>query len=180
VNRRLQYLNLFGVLALAALCVFQWRTDSRLNQEINRLEKVRIEKAQKLSEQERALEGVNRDFTLFKEQFTRAQADLNDERRKLRETEGENLRLSAECVQLREGITNWANAVAERDVRLAEANQRINDLAERLNESIRKYNGLASNYNNVVEDLNAVQSRGSRSKSGQESNPAQVPPGHQD
>lgn len=163
MNRRLQYLNLFGVLVLMALCVFQWRTDSRLNQEINLLEKARIEAVQKISEQEQALEGANRDLSLFKEQFTRAQTDRNGERRKLRETESENLRLSAECVQLREGITNWANAVAERDMRLAEANLRINELAERLNESIRKYNGLASNYNNVVEDLNAVRSKGLRS-----------------
>ena len=162
MNRRLQYLNLLGVLALAALCVFQWRTDGRLNREINRLEKTRIDHARKIGEQEQALKGANDDLNLFKEQFSRAQADLNDARRKLDETERENLQLNSACVQLRESITNWANAVAERDTRLAEANQRINELADRLNESIRKYNELASNYNGVVEDLNATRSGAGR------------------
>jgi hypothetical protein len=65
---------------------------------------------------------------------------------------------------LKSSVTNWVNAVAERDKRLEENNLRIQELATNLNSSIAKYNQLASNYNIVVKDLNALRSQAAPAK----------------
>jgi len=154
VSRGLQYANLAGVLALAILCVVQWRRDRDLNLEVNRLEKTRIAGESKIQEQEKTLLGLTSDLALFKEQLTTARSDLRQARDRLRTVESENFQLTGERDQLREAITNWMSAVAIRDERINEANGRIRDLADQLNASIRKFNELTTNFNNVVTELN--------------------------
>ena len=152
--RRLQLANLAGVLALAILCVIQWKRDRALNLDVNRLEKARIENEQTISEQKKNLDGLNSDLAMFKEQLTGARTELSEAQEKLREMETQNSRLISERDQVRESLTNWMNAVHVRDERLKEANASIQDLADRLNAAIEKYNELATNYNSVVNDLN--------------------------
>lgn len=164
MSRRLQFFNLIGVVALAGLCVFQWRADRRLNLEVGRLEKMRIDNEQKIIEQQKTADGLGRDLAFFKEQFNQAHTDLAEVKGKLREEESLNERLQNERDQLRESITNWTQAVAERDARLKEANERIGELADKLNGAIRKYNELASNYNGVVGELNATRPGDSQKK----------------
>lgn len=163
MNRRLQVFNLIGVIALALVCVLQWRRDRALNLELNHSEKTRLEQQGKLAEQEKNLRGLSDDLALFKEQLTRAQSEAGDARKQLREAENKNESLASARDQLQESVTNWANAVTARDRLIAEANENISQLNERtralteqLNASILKFNELGTNYNSVVKTLNEL------------------------
>ena len=152
--KRLGWINLVGVLALAALCAMQWQRDRRLNLEINRLEKVRQAQEVKISDQEKASSGLSADLARFKEQFKEAHTDANDARKTVRELEQKHDQLARERDQLRASVTNWAAAVTARDESLKQANERLRDTTLRLNESILKFNELASNYNASVQRFN--------------------------
>ena len=156
---RLHYVNLVGVLALALLCMAQWRHDRDLNLEVNRLEKARQDQTVKLTEQEQIVRGLTADLAQFKEQFGKAQTELSDERQKLRMSEHDVRQLSAERDQLKTSVTNWANAVTIRDERLKEAGAQIRRLSDESNASIRRFNELATNHNALVKDLNEVRAR---------------------
>jgi uncharacterized phage infection (PIP) family protein YhgE len=152
--KRLDWINLLGVLALAALCAVQWQRDRRLNLEVNRLEKERIAQQEKISEQEKAAAGISADLARFKEQFKEAHTDANDARKTLRALEQKHDQLALERDQLKASVTNWAAAVTARDESLKQANERLRDTTLRLNESILKFNELASNYNASVQRFN--------------------------
>ncbi len=154
MNRGLQFFNLFGVLALAVLCAVQWQSNRQLNLETNQLEKTRQTQQQKISEQEEAARGLTEDLSRFKEQVKAQHEDLDDAKKKLRETERAVAGLTAERNELRESVTNWVNAVAQRDALVKEANGRILELSTNLNASIQKFNELATNYNKTVQELN--------------------------
>jgi len=156
---RLHYVNLAGVLALAALCVFQWQANRRLNLEVNQLEKTRLDQAARLAEQEQIVRGLNSDLAQFKEQFTQAQAELGDMRKKLDAAQLEIRQVTVERNQLKTSVTNWAAAVSVRDERLTEAGSQLRKLGDDLNASIRKFNDLATNYNAVVKELNELRAR---------------------
>ncbi len=154
MNGRLKYVNLFGVLALAALCIVQWARDRRLNLEIRHLDQVRLRQVVEIDEQANTLKGLNEDLSQLKislanERSLRAQAE-----QKLGAVEDANAQLTGERDQLKAAITNWANAVALRDERMKEANTRIEQLAADLNASIRKYNELVTNHNASVKAPN--------------------------
>ncbi|HWC59543.1 MAG TPA: hypothetical protein VHC44_07590 [Verrucomicrobiae bacterium] len=159
MNRALQYLNFFGVLALAALCAIQWQHDRQLNLQTIQLEKTRQSQQQKIFEQEETARGLSADLTDFKQRFKTEHDDLEETKRKLRENETAAAALTLEREQLKESITNWTAAVAQRDVLMKEANSRIEEVSAQLNGSIRKYNELATNYNNVVRELNEARAK---------------------
>jgi chromosome segregation ATPase len=158
MNRWLQYLNLFGVLALAALCVFQWRMNRQLNLDVNRLEKTRIEQTTQIDEQSKKLKGTTEDLETFREQVTRANLDLKEQTEKSAASDVKIDSLRLERDALKESLAKWTNAVAERDKHLKESNAQIQKLADDLNSAVKKYNQLATNYNAVVKDLNELRS----------------------
>lgn len=158
MNRCLQYLNLFGVLALAALCVFQWRMNRRLNLEVNQLEKTGISQTVQFDEQSKKLKGTTDDLETFREQLTRANVNLKAETDKFAGNEAKIENLTLERDELKINLSKWTNAVAERDERLKEYNEQIQKMADDLNAAITKYNQLATNYNTAVNDLNALRS----------------------
>jgi chromosome segregation ATPase len=152
--KRLLWINFLGVLALSILCVVQWQRDRRLNLQVNRLEKTRIEQEEKLSEQQKAAAGLASDLSHFKEQFKEAHTEATQSRAALRKSEEENAQLLRERDQLKASVTNWAAAVTARDESLREANERLRETAARLNESVLKFNELATNYNASVKRFN--------------------------
>jgi chromosome segregation ATPase len=158
MSRRLQYWNLFGVLALGVLCVFQWRHDRQLNLELNESKKTLQAQERQLAENAKAMDGLRGDLAGFKESYTSARAEASELQKKLQGQERENAQLTGERDQLKESITNWVAAVTVRDERLKEANARLNELVTKLNDSITKFNSLATNYNSVVDQLNAARS----------------------
>src|ERR1017187_2884920 len=150
MNGQLKYVNLFGVLALATLCIAQWQQDRRLNLEIGRLDQVRLQQAAKIDEQTNVLKGLNEDLGQLKTALANEQSLRSQAEQKVLSSESTNEQLILERDQLKAAITNWANAVALRDERMKEANARIEQLAADLNASIRKYNELATNRNAAV------------------------------
>jgi chromosome segregation ATPase len=159
MNRRLQYLNLFGVLALAGLCIFQWRMNRQLNLEVNQLEKSRIEQTVQFDEQSKKLKGTTEDLEAFRGQLTRANVSLKEQIDKSAGDETKIENLTVERDELKTALVKWTNAVAERDQRLKESNAQIQKLADDLNAAVVKYNQLATNYNSVVNDLNELRSK---------------------
>jgi chromosome segregation ATPase len=127
MNRKLQFVNLFGVVALVVLCVVQWRQNRQLNLGVNDLEKARQTQERKIAEQEKFVRGLTEDLTHFKEQFTSARSELTGTREKLNVAEQTLTQISDERDQLQANLTNWMNAVTERDVKLKEANERITE-----------------------------------------------------
>ena len=154
--KRLAWINLFGALALAALCVVQWQRDRRLNLQVNRLEKARMELEEKYSEQQKTAAGLASDLSRFKEQFKEIHDEATETVGKLRKSEQENAQLQTERDQLKASVTNWAAAVTARDERLREVNERLRDTAARLNDSVLKFNELATNYNASVKRFNEL------------------------
>ncbi len=155
MNNRLNYLNLVGVLALAALCIAQWQRDRRLNLDLGRLDQMRLQQAAKIDEQAGLLKGLNEDLSQLKISLAKEQSLRSQVEQKVASTENVNQQLTLERDQLKAAITNWTNAVAVRDERMKEANARIKQLAADLNTSIRKYNELATNRNAVVKTSGA-------------------------
>jgi chromosome segregation ATPase len=156
MNGRLNYLNLFGVFALAVLCIAQWQRDRGLNLEIGHLDQVRLQEAAKIDEQAGLLKGLNDDLGQLKTSLGNEQSLRSQAEQKVVSTEGANQQLTLERDQLKATITNWANAVALRDERMKEANGRIEQLAADLNASIRKYNELVTNRNAAVKATGAT------------------------
>ena len=155
MNRRLQYVNLFGVLALAGLCLLQWRHDRGLNLELIRSEKARLGQTDELAEKAATIQGLNEDLAQLKISLSNERALRLESDQKLKSNGLAIQQLTSESAQLKTAMTNWSHAVALRDERLKTANSRIDQLADELNASIRKYNELVTNYNSVVNQLNA-------------------------
>jgi chromosome segregation ATPase len=159
MNSRLKYLNLFGVLALATLCIAQWQRDRHLNLELGRLDQMRLQQAARIDEQAVLLKGLNEDLSQLKTSLTNEQSLRLQVEQKVASTESANQQLALERDQLKVAITNWANAVALRDERMKEANTRIEQLAADLNASIRKYNELATNRNAAAKTSGATRAQ---------------------
>ncbi|HUJ11849.1 MAG TPA: hypothetical protein VL171_17705 [Verrucomicrobiae bacterium] len=156
---RLIYVNLFGVMVLAALCVCQWVHDRRLNLQIEYLDQVRLAQSAKIEDQASQLKGASEDLNQLKTSLA-AERDLRSlaERKRI-SSDAADKQLTQERDQLKAAISNWANAVTLRDNRMKEANAKIEQLAADLNASIRKYNGLVTNYNAVVRSLGGAHSQ---------------------
>ncbi len=156
MNRALHYINSLGVVALAILCIFQWRANRESNLEANRLEKLRIEHSTEIEDLSRKLKGYTDDLENFRGQITRAAAKSSETDKKLATAERELDQARIEIAQLKTSVTNWADAVATRDILIKEANERIQQLSEQLNANVLTYNKLATNYNAVVAQLDAL------------------------
>ncbi|MCL4178563.1 MAG: hypothetical protein KJ072_12580 [Verrucomicrobia bacterium] len=150
----LQYLNLFGVLALGVCCVVQWRTNRELNLEAYRLERLRQEQSHQLEERDRRIQQGAADLDRFREQLTRAGDRLKESEAGLTTARDELAQLTRERDQLRSAVTNWAEAVAARDARLEEAAGQLERLASDRNEAVRRHNELAERLNETIGQLN--------------------------
>lgn len=159
MNRALIILNAFGVLALGALCIVQWRAEKRLHLDIGALKKANWEQSSKLTESAASLKGCAVDLESFREQIIRLNKNLNENRAQLAGLEHQLRQVSAERDQLKARLDEWQRAVAERDDRLKEANTQIQTLAADRNAAVVKYNELATKYNAAVKNLNAAITR---------------------
>jgi len=159
MNRLLQYFNLCGVVALAILCIVQWRSNRQVNLEAFGLTKIRLEQQEKISAQEKSLKGCTQDLDSFREQLTRASSTLKEIENKLATAERDNRQLSAERDQLKTNVANWTAAAAARDEQLKIANTELQKLGQERNDAVTKFNELAGKYNKVVSDLNEARAK---------------------
>jgi len=150
----LSFINLAGVLALGVLSISQWSENRQLNQEINRLESIRIDNVKKLDERDHTIAGNLEDIELLRNQILSLTDLLKTTEGELNTEEKLNARLTAENEQLKASIEKWAVAVEIRDQRIAEDHSKIKELAEHLNDVVERHNELAASYNEVAETLN--------------------------
>ena len=152
--RALSYINAFGVLVLAALCVFQWRFNRALNLRTNEIEKSRIAQAARIDEQEKEIKAQAADLESFRAHVQRAAVDLKSAESNLLVARREGAQLTSERDQLKESVTRWAEAVAERDAQLVKASEQIGKLGADRNDAVAKFNSLAAKHNEMVDQLN--------------------------
>jgi chromosome segregation ATPase len=154
MNRFLTKLNLLGVFALAALCVFQWRINREANIDVIGLQKSQREQSAKIAEHEKTIAGHVVDLESFRAQLTATKNAEKELTSKLTAADRNNHQLTIEVEQLKLSLTTWAAAVSERDEQLRRATTNIQDLIASRDEAIEKYNGLAKQHNQLVADLN--------------------------
>lgn len=152
--RVLAFINLAGLLALGVLCVAQWQENRRLNQDVNRLEAVRIELTDELKEREEVVAGQGRDLDDFRDRLLETTESLKSVEGELALERHTNEGLVAEREQLRDSVRKWSAAVEARDERIRENQDQLLEIGERLNDTVTRYNELATNYNESVELLN--------------------------
>ena len=132
MNRFFSIFNCLGVGVLAVLCVVQWKANSRLENNVEQLDKTRIEQSAKIAEQERTLKDDA--------------ADLEDLRQRLSMSESELKKAVAEAGRLKTALDKWKAA-------LKQAGEQIQKLAGERNEAIQKFNDLADKYNALVKQM---------------------------
>jgi chromosome segregation ATPase len=153
MNRFLHWFNLAGVLALALLCVLQWRMNRQLNLDLNAAAKARQQQAARLDDQEKHLKGGASDLDGFREQLTRATASLKETELKLAALDRQVKQLTNERDQLKTSVTNWAAAVTARDTQLRQAGADLKKLADDRNAAVLKFNEVATKQNDLVKEL---------------------------
>jgi chromosome segregation ATPase len=137
MNRVLQWVNFVGVLALACLCVVQWKVNRRLNLETADLERVRIVQDAKISEQSKTIRDQAADLDEFRTRVRLSEDALADAERKLRALQAERDRLAT-------SLNQYAAAVTQRDAVIKQA-------AAEIEEAVKKFNDLATKYNGLVQ-----------------------------
>lgn len=152
--KRLSFINLAGVLALAVLCAAQWQGNRQLNHEIKRLEAIRIDQVEQLERRDTAIDGHLEDIEAFKAQVLKLTDTLRTTEGQLSTEQYKRAQLENEREQLRESVKSWAAAVELRDERIRDNQAQIIELAELQNEAVTSYNTLAGDYNEAVKLLN--------------------------
>ena len=166
MNRALQVLNFLGVVALALLCGVQWRINRRLNLDVDRLERIRLEQVSQLTERDSTIKGYVADLDDFRTRLTLAEFQLKELDEKLRVMTRERNRMATEVEtlaaqrdQLKASLAQWQAAVAERDTALKTAGDQIQKLTADRNEAVTKFNDLAGKYNAIVKDLDKARAK---------------------
>jgi chromosome segregation ATPase len=146
MNRFLTVLNFLGVITLAVLCGFQWRTNSRLEHNVQALEKTRQEEVAKIADQAQAIKEDAADLEDLRQRLSLAETELTETQAKLR------LR-DAEYGQLQLTLKKWIQAVADRDAALKQAGEQMQKIAADRNAAIQKFNDLANQYNALAKKM---------------------------
>ncbi len=153
MNRFLQWFNLLGVVALAALCVQQWRINRHLNHEFNEACKLCLSHSQTLGEKDRKLKSAAADLEVFRDQLTRATTSLKEAETKLAAIDRQRKQLINERDQLKTSVTNWAAALLARDAQLKQLGLDLKSVADDRNATVVKFNALAAQQNELVKDF---------------------------
>ena len=132
MNRFFSIFNCLGVGVLAVLCAVQWQANSRLENNVEQLDKTRIEQSAKIAQQESTLKDDA--------------ADLEDLRQRLSMSESELQNSVVEEGRLKTALDKWKAA-------LKQAGEQIQKLAGERNEAIQKFNDLADKYNGLVKQM---------------------------
>ena len=159
MNRFLHWFNLVGVLALAILCVLQWRANRQLNLEVNRREQLGLEQSARLEEQARTSAGQTSDLSSLRTHLARVSGELAQTADKLAAAERQLRQMAAERDQLKTSVTNWAAAVAARDERIKQTAAQLQTLARERNDAVKQFNELAIRHNQLVKDYEAIRQR---------------------
>jgi chromosome segregation ATPase len=140
MNRFFLIFNFLGVAVLCVLCAAQWQTNSRLENNVERLDKTRIKQSAKIAEQATTLKDDAADLNDLRQRLSMSESELKD-------AVAERDRFAAEGRQLKAALDKWMAAVAARDAALRQAGDQIQRLSNERNDAVRKFNDLAEKYN---------------------------------
>ncbi|MGD0388053.1 MAG: hypothetical protein ABSC42_03775 [Tepidisphaeraceae bacterium] len=132
MNRFFSIFNCLGVGVLAVLCAVQWQANSRLENNVEQLDKTRIEQSAKIAQQESTLKDDA--------------ADLEDLRQRLSMSESELQNSVVEEGRLKTALDKWKAA-------LKQAGEQIQKLAGERNQAIQRFNDLADKYNALIKQM---------------------------
>lgn len=147
MNRLVTYFNFLGIVALAILCMIQWEADSRLNSQLNATNRIRLEQAGRLNEQDATLEQNSTDLADLRQRLALAESDLKDNGQKL---DAANERRD----QLKSELDKSVAACTTRDQEIGQASDEIKKLAGERDDAIHKFNDLADKYNALIKQMN--------------------------
>jgi chromosome segregation ATPase len=150
--RFLTAVNLIGVLALAALCAAQWRTNGRLDSQVRTLEQTQQELTDDVARRDQRIKDDAADLDDFRRRVTLAETELLDQQNKLNAA-------IAQRDQLKAALQTWIAAVAQRDAALKKASDDIKSIAAQRDKVVAEFNDLAVKYNDVVKELNDARSK---------------------
>jgi chromosome segregation ATPase len=159
VNRFLHLLNFLGVVALAVLCVVQWRSGSRDDRRLQDLEQTRVEQDARLAQQARQLAGATADMEEFRKRLVESQAALKEARAAGDAGAAQLRQATVERDQFKAAVEQWAAAVAARDQALQQAGEQTRQLAKARDEAVRRFNELVARYNVLVDQVNRAATR---------------------
>ena len=141
------WLNTVGVVALSVLCIAQWNVNRELNHEINRLESLRQDQAEKLDERDGTIAAQAYDLKNIREQLTELTGELRKVEGELALANNQIQTLTVQKTQLEANVKQWKDAVGERDKQIKFANEHMQGL-------VKEYNALAENYKILTDELN--------------------------
>lgn len=152
--RYLVYVNLLGVVGLAALCGFQWEANRKANLLAESLDKTRQEQDNQIMRQKREIAGYAEDLheaqdhiATLRDQRDKATAERNSAAAARDQAIAERDQLKAEQEQSKEILAKWVSAVTQRDDVIKKAFARIEDLAKERNDKITELNNVIVKYN---------------------------------
>jgi chromosome segregation ATPase len=143
MNRFFLVFNFLGVGVLCVLCGVQWQTNSRLENDVERLDQIRIEQSAKVAGQEIMLKEDAADLSDLRQRLSLSESELKN-------TAAERDRFAAEGKQLKAALDKWMAAVAARDVAIRQAGDEIQKISAERNDAVQKFNDLAGKYNALV------------------------------
>jgi septal ring factor EnvC (AmiA/AmiB activator) len=150
MNRVLGIFNFLGVAVLVVLCAAQWQTNSRLEYNVEQLDKTRSEQSAKIADQEKTLKDDAADLEDLRQRLSMSESELKS-------AIADRDRLAAEDKLLKMAINKWMDAVKQRDATIKQASELIQKLAGERNDAIAKFNALADKYNAIAKQLQDTQ-----------------------
>jgi chromosome segregation ATPase len=166
MSRILGYINLIGVIALAALCAVQWNRNRDLNLRVIDLEQTRQQQADQIAHEEKIIQENAADLEELRQRLIISESAVTEANQKLAAANAQINQLTAqrdqlltERDQLKQTIEQWKAAVAARDDALKSAADEVRTLVGQRNDAIRQFKDLAVKYNSVVNDLNATRGK---------------------
>ena len=154
MNTVLQWFNFAGVLAVVALCGFQWQTAYVRDQRVEQLSRIRVEQSAKLDEDSKALDQNQHVLDDLRQQLTASQSAEHEDQTKIASLTGERNKLSDELGQTKAALEKWMAAVNQRDDALKQTADRVDKLVSERNDLTQRFNDLANKYNDAIKELN--------------------------
>src|ERR1700683_1420204 len=122
MNRLVTYFNFLGIVALAILCMIQWDANSRIYSQPHVTNRIRLEQAAKLNEQDATLNQNSTDLADLRQRLSLAASDLKDVSEKL---DAANQKRD----QLKSEVDKTVAACTARDQEIGQASDEIKKLA---------------------------------------------------
>ncbi|HEX4123163.1 MAG TPA: hypothetical protein VHY37_00440 [Tepidisphaeraceae bacterium] len=150
MSRFLQWLNLFGVIALAVLCCVQWSINQRLLNKIAQLEQTNHRQSAAVADLNRKLSDDATELVAVRQRLDISESARHTDEAKIGKLEADRDRMSLEAARYKKATEAWIAASNARDAVIQQANASIKELSARYAAAVAKYNELVGRYNQIT------------------------------